>query len=172
MPDEPGFSSGQAPAAPPSGAAASGIPDYFFGNLTTEFYAGVGRMAALSALLEDRVRALLQTMKRVPQSEYSRTPIGALVTMTEELARALGDDWEDFSNYATRIRATLRLRNDLVHNLWQPKPGGKFFGHRDGQEPSTISLSDVEGGVSELVVLYQEGRYWYDLAGALPVDRS
>ncbi|GAB3168173.1 hypothetical protein GCM10027059_30440 [Myceligenerans halotolerans] len=170
MSDETGFSSDQATTAPPRDAAASGIPNHFFGSLTTDFYAGIGRMSALSALLEDRLRALVQAMKRVPQTKYTRTTIGGLVTMAEERARTLGDDWEAFGEFTMRLRDVLQLRNDLVHNLWQPKPGGTFFGHRDGQEPATISLSDVETGVSELVALYGEWRHWYDLAGALPIQ--
>jgi hypothetical protein len=165
-----------APDAQPDAATTlhnTEIPEHFFGDLTDEFYAGVGRTTNLCALLEDRLRALLQAMEHVPQTEYSNEPAGALVNLVEARARTLGDDWTAFDQFVTRVRAVLAHRNDLVHNIWQPRPGSQFFGHRVvqklGERTSvTVSLGQVRDGVSELVELHKRWRYWYTLAGALP----
>jgi hypothetical protein len=156
-------------------AGPSEIPEHFFGDLTDDFYAGIGRTTNQCALLEDRLRALLQAMEHVAQTEYSNKPAGTLVNMAEARAQTLGNDWATFDQFVGRIRAVLGHRNDLVHNIWQPKPEGQFFGHRvvqkSGERESTvIPLKKVQDGVSELVALHEQWRYWYTLAGSLPFE--
>lgn len=163
------------PSTRPADPTSEEIPEHFFGDLTDKFYAAIGRTTNLSALLEDRLRALLQAIEHAPQTEYSKRSAGALVNLVEARARNLGDDWLVFDQFATRIRVALDHRNGLVHNNWQPKPEGQFFGYRIVQgsgklESITIPLRNVEDGVSELVALHEQWRSWYSLAGALPFE--
>jgi catechol 2,3-dioxygenase-like lactoylglutathione lyase family enzyme len=157
----------------------SEIPPHVFGDLADEFYAAVGRTGTLSSMLEDRIRALLQAMEHEPQTSYASQGATALVTMVRKCAPSTGDAWKDFDEFAARADTVLRLRNDLLHNLWQPKPGGYFFGHRTDQRTgerrsTTISINDVRYEVAELVALNEEWRHWYMLASSLPFsdDRS
>ncbi|GAA2245822.1 hypothetical protein GCM10010413_57120 [Promicromonospora sukumoe] len=153
----------------------SEIPLHIFGDLTDEFYAGVGRAGTLSSMLEDRMRALIQAMEDEPQTSHAGQGASALVTMARKRAPSLGDAWREFDEFATRADSVLRLRNDLVHNLWQPKSGGYFFGHRIDQRTgerrsTTLSIDDVRHEVAELLSLNEEWNHWYMLAGSSQVD--
>ncbi|MFI2362651.1 hypothetical protein [Promicromonospora sp. NPDC019610] len=161
------------PKTRPDDRTSAEIPAHFFGDLTDEFYAAIGRTTNLCALLEDRLRALLQAMEHASQTEYSKRSAGALISLVEARAQDLGDDWVTFNQFAIRVRIALDHRNGLVHNIWQPRPEGRFFGYRVVQgsgklESVTIPLTNVEDGVSELIALHEQWRSWYQLAGALP----
>lgn len=151
------------------------IPKHFFGDLTNDFYAGIGRTAVLSALLEDRFRTLLQAMTHKPQTAHSKDGATALIKATRGYALSLGNDWTAFDRFAERTESAFELRNDLVHNLWQPKPGGQFFGHRINRQSGIsrtkfVSIDEVRDEVAELVTLNREWRHWHMLAGALPFE--
>lgn len=151
------------------------IPKHFFGDLTNDFYAGIGRTAVLSALLEDRFRTLLQAMTHKPQTAHSKDGATALIKATRRYALSLGNDWTAFDRFAERTESAFELRNDLVHNLWQPKPGGQFFGHRTNRQSGIsrtkfVSIDEVRDEVAELVTLNREWRQWHMLAGALPFE--
>lgn len=161
--------------ASPLDGDAWGVPASMFGPMPPEFYAGVGRVAALSALLEDRLRALLQAVRQVAQTKHAGDGASRLKSELRRRAQHLGPDWEGFEGFAERVDRVIERRNTYVHSLWQPKDGA-FYGHRtdreDGsRESCTVSLADLRADVTELVALNVEWHAWFMLAGGRPPHR-
>ena len=150
-----------------------GVPDTLLGPLPEDFYAGVGRAVALSALLEDRIRALLQQLGDVSQASYHKVGAHDLVKhlRKECSARAADPDWSTFSDFLDRADAVFTYRNDLAHNLWPAQADGSLYGHRvdraSGERTHiNTSMADLRGVIGELVSLMDGWRTLFAYAGS------
>lgn len=171
-----------------------GVPNTFFGPHPEAFWGGMGRVASLSALLEDRLFALLAALRREAVDAAPPPGMGALLTQleAEHAARAEITAWEDFGEYLARARRCVTYRNDLIHSLWPVQPGGRIlFGHRlralpRAQRPAdgsvaerrlvTTTMHELRPVVTELIVLTDSDfRRWFSLANTLvppPANRN
>jgi len=148
-----------------------GVPDRMLGPMPEAFYGTVGRIVTLSALLEDRLRALLQAITHTSQVEYARLAPGRFIPELQKHAALLGADWEPFADYLTRVYAALGRRNELVHSLWQAKDD-HFFGHRLDRTPqrasTTRTLPELRADIADLIRLVDDWQHWHMVAGTLP----
>ena len=150
-----------------------GVPDTLFGPLPDGFFPALGRAIAVSALLEDLLRELLQQLRNEPQDSYSTT--GAL-GLVEELrkeasARATQPDWATFENFLSRVEKSLVYRNHLAHNLWPAQPDGSLYGHRlerkSGERMHVrTSMAELRTVLADLVSLVEGWRAWFGHAGS------
>lgn len=158
---------------PNPGGDGWGVPDRLLGPLPADFYEAVGRVTALTALLEDRLRALLQAVRRVAQTAHAKDGAGRLIPALRRRAVRLGADWAAFPAYLNDVADLLERRNTLVHSLWQPTDDGTgFFGHRldpDAERTTAdITMDDLRSTVADAVNLIDAWQKWFALAGSLP----
>lgn len=118
-------------------ADSFGIPDSLLGPHPEQFYGALGRMVALSALLENELLTLHQALMGSQQNEHTKLSAADLVsgskTRTVELGRAerLGPQAVDeISGFLAHASELLAARNDYVHNVWPAQPDGRLFGWR------------------------------------------
>ncbi|GEA82359.1 hypothetical protein [Cellulomonas uda] len=148
-----------------------GVPDRMLGPIPDGFYGAVGRVVTLSALLEDRLRALLQAVRHAPQTAHAKDAPGRFIPELRRQAAKLGPDWARLAGYLDDVDAALERRNVLVHNLWQSKDG-HFYGHRLDRTPkrasATTTLDELHADIAELVRLIDGWQPWFALAGSIP----
>lgn len=164
-------------AAPRTGGGSNcdvwGVPDRMFGPMPETFYGAVGRVVMLNALLEDRLRGLLQTITFAPQTAYAKDSPGRFIPKLRQHVVKLPDVWAGLDAYLDGVDAALDRRNDLVHSLWQHDGADSYFGHRLDRSPkratTTRTLVDLREEIGGLVRLIDEGERWYAVAGSLPL---
>lgn len=103
---------------------AFGVPGNMCGDVPEDFYAVVGRIVMVSAVLELKLLNLAQGLDRKnPQSAYAGKPAGRLITSTRKLLDTPGmENFRDDGNaLLSRVAAALEDRNAVVHNAW-PNP--------------------------------------------------
>ena len=145
-----------------------GVPD-LFGPHPEKCYSGICRAVALSALLEDNLRVLLEALRSADRTKYARKFDGGLVAELRRTASAPSDDgpdWRCFPAFLDRADRAIANRNDLVHNLRPAQPDGHLFGHRtDGETgqrlTTTTSKGELRAAILELVALNHEWRRWF-----------
>lgn len=158
---------------PNPGGDAWGVPDRLLGPLPAGFYEGIGRVAALTALLEDRLRTLLQAVRHAAQTAHAKDGAGRMVPELRRRAARLGPGWATFPAYLDDVVDLLDRRNTLIHSLWQPaRIGDGFFGHRlDPEAERTtviVTMDDLRSAVVDAVHLIDAWQTWFALAGSLP----
>lgn len=133
-----------------------GIPESFFGPVSDEFYAVVGRVTMLAALLDDMMLRLAWALTDEVQSVHA----GKFATELDRVCRRAvtrnSDDLRaDVIAELDRVRATRHLRNAVVHSLWPNPTLESAFGWRpvksgdDGQ--MTVTFPTTRAALEELV---------------------
>jgi len=150
-----------------------GVPDSLLGPHPEEFYGAVGRVVCLTALLEDRLLALLLAIRRAPRSKYVKKPVSGIL---KELRGATGSpSWSGFAGYLDKAEKATAFRNDIAHNLWPAQGDGTLFGHRpdrgeDGllgkSQTMTISMAVIREHIGLLVDLLTTWQTWFTVANA------
>lgn len=137
-------------------ADRSKIPERFFGDLCDEFYTAVGRIANLSALLENHLLALYQALANLQQDEHSRMAASDLCAKAEaETRRLLADDLLSteaagtLQEYLSAAESALESRNGYVHNMWSAKADGTIYGWRPGRH-GRVSDRARQAGIEEV----------------------
>ncbi|UZN02869.1 hypothetical protein [Cellulomonas sp. S1-8] len=160
-----------------------GVPNLIFGLHPEAFWGGMGRVASLSALFEDRLLVLLTALRGEPADASPPPAMGTLLKRLEDErdARAGMAGWSDFGTYLARARRCVTYRNDLVHSVWPVQPGGLvLFGHRLRALPRdqrtedspaaerlvvNTTMDELRSVVAELVALTDcDFRRWFSLA--------
>lgn len=116
-----------------------GVPIKIFGEHEEDFYGALGRVAALSALIEQQALGIFQTMTNSPQNEYTQPAASQLIKKACKALNPVGDDEnkKTLLRYFTDIGAALPKRNDYIHNLWPAQPGNRLFGWRPNPDKKT-----------------------------------
>lgn len=162
-----------------------GVPYSIFGPHPEEFWGGIGRVASLSALLEDRLLTLLNTLRATPADDSPALPMHQLLAeLKDECGACKGiDEWSDFGAYLARAEKCTDLRNDLIHSIWPvQRDRDVLFGHRAKSIPRklrepdgpaaerkmvTTSLDEIRSVVTDLVALTdRDFRRWFSLANS------
>jgi len=141
-----------------------GVPSNLTGNHPEEFFSLLGRIVALSALLENRVLVFYQYLVGRRQDEHTEFGVGKLI------ANALGEirtlpvpgDRQLGEEFLTEAKALTTKRNDYVHNLWPAQGDGRLFGWRVPQKKNaqearttTSTLDEMRDDLGRLVALLE-----------------
>lgn len=131
------------------------------GDVPEDFYAVVGRIVMVSAVLELKLLNLAQGLDRKnPQSAYAGKPAGRLITSTRKLLDTPGmENFRDDGNaLLSRVAAVLEDRNAVVHNAW-PNPTLK---DASGWRPVMPRSKRTSSGDDNLHLDVDEA-WWHDL---------
>lgn len=103
-----------------------GVPDQFFGPVPGQFYAVVGRVTMLGALLEQRLLEMLWAVDDGPQALHAGKPVAQLLRLIERRLDSQPDDIRaNAREVLASVRSALEDRNAIVHSLW-PEPSLKI----------------------------------------------
>lgn len=127
-----------------------GVPNQLFGQLPDDFYGLIGRVVAVSALVETQLGDLVATLADTVQSTFAGQdggravktarrlllfPLAARPSVSYAMAAQLND-------LVDRIEEAMRERNDIVHSVW---PGASLENARGWRPaPKAQRLNDVE----------------------------
>ena len=134
-----------------------GVPDHLLGPHTDEFYGCVGRVVALSALLEDRLRVLVSRQGGVTDGPANLGTMQVFVLIRMGTARMVAFIDEPTRSLAevffARALWAMDERNHIVHNLLPAQDDGPHLGWRSaGDESGDIVISRSPSDLSELVL--------------------
>ena len=136
-----------------------GVPAAMFGDAPEDFYSLVGRVALISALLEDRLHVLYCALARAPQDCLAGEPGRLLIRKCRQHTDAVPDERRDDAEaFLDAADAALLLRNEVVHSLWPFTGRDKTHGWRDIPRNRRDSAEIVQwtsldaGQLPELVV--------------------
>lgn len=107
-----------------------GMPSNILGPHPEEFFQMLGRIVALSSVLESNLRAFCEYLEGVPQGalvgtrfkELIKDGRSALTRIAAPDDRALADD------FLTRGEAAVLRRHIYAHSLWPAQGDGRLFG--------------------------------------------
>lgn len=135
---------------------AFGVPEYVLGSHDDQFYGAVGRVACLAAVIEERLRVLLQTLRHANQAAFSKMPVGkVLVSLRSDTSRVASTDRECqiVTTYLGDASEAFQGRNDVLHSLWPAQDDGTWFRHR--LDPNGVRVA-VRTGPDEVLDLISE----------------
>lgn len=129
-----------------------GVPPNLMGQHPEEFFSILGRIVALSAILENKILVFYQCLVGRRQDEHTGLPVGQLIARAQEdLHRLPAGDRQLAEEFLLEARAITDRRNDYVHNLWPAQGDGRLFGWRavSKKKAPTASIS-TEGTLEEM----------------------
>lgn len=133
-----------------------GIPDNLFGPVPEEFYAVVGRVAMLAALLDDMMLRLTWALTDEVQSVHAGKVAPELDKVCRRAVARNSDDLRtDVTAALDRARATRGLRNAVVHSLWPNPTLDSAFGWRPARSgvngQMTVTFPATRAALEELI---------------------
>jgi|GEM_PF-3083614 len=130
-----------------------GIPERFFGPLSPELPALIGRVVMLSTLLETKVWAFACSIANEPQSEYAATNVSENITLSKKRLEHYQMNVKErtFALKADEllddINTALSARNEIIHRVW-PKSGlDEWAGWKHIRKNNRVSLDEISGEV-------------------------
>ncbi|SFB38853.1 hypothetical protein SAMN05192575_109172 [Nocardioides alpinus] len=145
-----------------------GIPNHFFGPIPGQFYAVIGRVTMLGALLEQRVLELLWAIDDEPQPVHAGKSVAELLRLIEKppLSRSDATD-DDVRDMLRRVRVVIEERNAVVHSLWpeatlriafrwRPRTLKRRANESEWMQGEFVTRKDLRGIVSRLVTVNDE----------------
>jgi len=129
-----------------------GVPPNLMGRHPEEFFSILGRMVALTAILENKILIFYQYLVGRRQDEHTGLFVGQLIT------NALGGlhplpprDRQVGEDFLLEAKAITDKRNDYVHNLWPAQGDGRLFGWRAVSKKKAPAASmTTEGTLEEM----------------------
>lgn len=121
-----------------------------------DFFGLIGRVTALTAVVELRLWHLTTALHQKPQEEFATRSASDLVRLSRDAlatedpaSRALGEA------VLERVRAALDRRNAVVHSVYPSPTPNLVYGWRGWQPVAEIRTSERElrGLITELVAL-------------------
>jgi hypothetical protein len=144
---------------------AYGVPLNIIGNRSEEFFAAMGRIVGLGATLENKVLGFLQYLVGRDQQAHTELSVSRLIDMAlKELHRLPQVDRKFAAEFLAEAKAITTKRNDYVHNQWQAKGDGRFYGWRIPLKKGAtavdmvITLDDMRADIARLVALLETKR--------------
>lgn len=132
---------------------AFGVRSDLMGTHREDFFALLGRIVALAAILENHVLVIYQSLVGAAQNEYTNIPVGKLLARCRKELHRLEDrpsDRQLVEIFLSEAEALVERRNNYVHSLWPAQPGGRLFGWRPPREKATQEAITVEATLSEM----------------------
>lgn len=157
------------------------LPDLLFGPLPDWFFPAVGRVVAVSSLLEHKAQVLAETLMNVPQDTLTMKPPAEMWKLARKAANqvdsantALGvaPVSKDVESFFGQVLDLLERRNGVVHGIWPAQAGAEQFGWRPrrlGRDVETritadktrADMTDLIGRAAHLI------QSWTNLHGAV-----
>ncbi len=144
---------------------AYGVPLNIIGNRSEEFFAAMGRIVGLGATLENKIRGFLQYLVGRDQQAHTELSVSRLIDMAlKELHRLPQADRKFAEEFLAEAKGITTKRNDYVHNQWQAKGDGRFYGWRIPLKKAAtavdmvITLDDMRADIARLVALLDNKR--------------
>jgi len=144
---------------------AYGVPLNIMGNRSEEFFAAMGRIVGLGATLENKILGFLQYLVGRDQQAHTGLSVSRLIDMSvKELHRLPQADRRCAEEFLAEAKAITTTRNDYVHNQWQAKGDGRFYGWRIPMKKGgmavdmAITLDDMRADIARLVALLETKR--------------
>ena len=144
---------------------AYGVPLNIMGNRSEEFFAAMGRIVGLGAILENKILGFLQYLVGRDQQAHTELNVSRLIDVAlKELHRLPQADRKFAEEFLAEAKAITTTRNEYVHNQWQAKGDGRFYGWRIPLKTSAtavdmvITLDDMRADIARLVALLETRR--------------
>ncbi len=127
-----------------------GVPNNMFGRLPEDFYGLIGRIVAISALVENKLGDLVATLSDTVQSTHAGEDSGRAIRNARRLllfpvAVRPGVPFTvaaQLNELVDRVEGAMRERNDIVHSVW---PGASLERARGWRRsPKNQRPNDVE----------------------------
>jgi len=137
-----------------TGTDSFGVPHTLIGLHDENFFAVLGRIVPLCALLENHLLTVCQGLTGSGQHEHTRRPASKLIELSEDELVTLADD-ADRDIVAGFLRSAAELierRNDYVHSLWPAQGGEKLFAWRPSRDPTDQAAMTLETNLEEMEV--------------------
>jgi hypothetical protein len=129
-----------------------GVPANLMGRHPEEFFSILGRIVALSAILENKVLVFYQCVVGRRQDEHTALSMGQLIGKAlQELQRLPPRDRQLAEDFLVEAKSITDKRNDYVHNLWPAQGDGRLFGWRAVSKKKAPAASiTTEGNLEEM----------------------
>jgi hypothetical protein len=141
------------------------LPSGILGDHPDDFYAAVGRVVCVCAVLEDKITTLRHTLARVEQGRFAHQPVSEQIRVARTLARRLPNSAaETVDTFLNRVDTVITTRNAVVHSSFPAQPSGRLWGHRPARDRSVTdgradtfetSIEDLKHLIGELAELVQ-----------------
>lgn len=136
-----------------------GLPADILGRQPDEFYAAIGRVVCVCAVLEDKVTTLRHTLAGTQQGQYTQQQVSKQIDAARSLSQELGDPaLRTIRLFLDDVEVAFRRRNDLVHSSFPAQPDGRIWGHRPTRDKSVIdgTADYVETSINDLCAFIGE----------------
>jgi hypothetical protein len=135
-----------------AGTDRLGVPHTLMGLHDEDFFAVLGRIVPLCALLENHLLTVCQGLTGSGQHEHTRRSASKLIELSEHELVTLTDGAdrqlvEDFLSSAAKL---MERRNDYVHSLWQAQGGERLFAWRPFRDPTDQAAMMLETNLEEM----------------------
>ena len=129
-----------------------GVPHTLMGLHDEDFFALLGRIVPLCALLESHLLAVRQGLTRSGQHEHTRRPASKLIELSEDELVTLTDD-ADRHIVVSFLRSAAELmerRNDYIYSLWPAQGSERLFAWRPSRDPTEQAALTLETNLEEM----------------------
>lgn len=162
------------------------LPDQLFGPLPDWFFPAVGRVVAVSSLLENKAQVLTEDLANVPQDTLTMTTPAEMRKIARKAAHQVDSAnsalevapiSKDVESFFGQVLDLLERRNSVVHGIWPAQAGEEQFGwrpRRPGRDVKTRitadnTCADMTDIISRAAHLIQS---WNNLHGAVNYART
>jgi hypothetical protein len=135
-----------------TGTDRFGVPHTLMGLHDEDFFAVLGRIVPLCALLENHLLTVCQGLTGSGQHEHTRRPVSKLIELSQaELVNLTDDAERDIVASFLRCAAELMVRrNDYIHSLWPAQGGETLFAWRASRDPTEQAAMTLETSLEEM----------------------
>lgn len=151
-----------------------GLPFGVLGADPNEFFSAIGRVVCVSAVLEEQLMTLRQTLERAGQGDFRHQPVSKQISRARDLSRKLPEPGRGkIGAFCDHAEGAFERRNELVHSSFPAQPGGRLWGHRSARNRTTTdgraqtvetTLEELCGFISELAGLVRSFNNVHGLA--------
>jgi len=100
------------------------LPENIFGSVDPALPEGIGKIAMLSALLENKVAAIASSLENKQQSHYFKATFQSNKEVCRERLPLFerepnrSDDVAAIRSFISRVSGAMAERNDVLHRVW------------------------------------------------------
>lgn len=143
-----------------------GLPVGILGRHPDEFYAAMGRIVCVCAVLEQQLTIMRHALARVEPGKFTHEPVNGQIKAARALSRGLSDPGgERIGAFLDRASLAFERRNAVVHSAFPAQADGRIWGHRPARARTVLdgtadtvemSLADLRAQIAELSTLVDD----------------
>lgn len=153
-----------------------GVPSRLLGQQSADFFQLLGRIVALSALLEELVRQMAAELQVAEATSGRPAAVSRLIDRCRDAIAKFGAAPPSVGQWIEDAGAATLRRNEYVHSLWPAQGGDLLFGWRPaldsgGHGAVTVrkDLDEMKRDLAEIIRLVDQDRFlnmssWVSLA--------